>query len=286
MVEPDPAARGQFPFGRNNTTRPLRPAAPGRARILVVGVYPSAFHVSWSPPADYDRRPPQARTRPFIASLAVDVEPVVFWDGVAPTPAEELARWKLAISFDDARHGAASVGRNGPTGAGVLKDVLGPLGVDAADVAFTDVVPWFFVKHGKGSQGEAINERFNPLAGKLQCTPATLPPRPSASALVRLATAEPRRASLRAEVLEAEAPLVITVGQEALAALGEIADAVSGVQTRLAPEGYGAVGTLSVAGRRFDLLPLVHPGFQRQTTNEQWRAVLAAWKDNAGKLRP
>lgn len=46
MVESDPAAKGQFPFGRNNTTRPMRPAASGRARILVVGVYPSAFHVS------------------------------------------------------------------------------------------------------------------------------------------------------------------------------------------------------------------------------------------------
>jgi len=77
-------------------------------------------------------------------------------------------------------------------------------------------------------------------------------------------------------VLEAEAPLIITVGQEALAALGEVADAVSGVQTRLAPEGYGAVGTLSVGRRRFDLLPIVHPGFQRRTTNEQWLAALAA----------
>lgn len=203
----------------------------------MVGVYPSAFHISWSPPEQYDPRPADGRTRPFISSLAVDVEPVVFWDGSTPTTAVELPRWKAAVSFDDAQHGAVSIGNNGPSGAGVAKEVLTPLGIEAAEAAFTDAVPWFFVKEGKGSQGEAISNRFNPVAEKLGCCVGALPPRPSATKLVHLAATEPRRATLRAEVLETDAPVVVTLGQEALSALRAIADSTSGVQERLAPEG-------------------------------------------------
>lgn len=149
----DPTTQGTFPFGRPNTSRPMRRPMSGRARALVVGVYPSAFHIAWSPPARHDPRPAEDRARPLVSSLAVDVEPVVFWDGTAPTAADELTRWKEAVSFDDDHHGAASVGHNGPSGIGVVKEMLTPLGIDAAEAAFTDVVPWFFVKQGKGSQG-------------------------------------------------------------------------------------------------------------------------------------
>lgn len=209
----------------------------------------------------------------------------MFWDGTVPTAANELARWKAAVSFDEDRHGAVSVGHNGPSGAGVVKEMLTPLGIDAADAAFTDVVPWFFVKHGKGSQGEAIKNRFNPVAEELRCRVGDLPPRPSATGLVHLAATEPRRTTLRAELLEANAPLVLTLGQEALSALRAIADSVSGVQERLAPDGYAVVGELVVDGQRFDLLPLVHPGFQRKTQHEKWRLTLAAWASSASPLR-
>lgn len=95
---------GVFPFGQPNRERPMRlPSGPVEA--LVVGVYPSAFHVSWSPPPKYDPRPDDSRRRPFISSLAVDVEPTVFWTGENPSPDDELVRWKQSVEFDPARHG-------------------------------------------------------------------------------------------------------------------------------------------------------------------------------------
>lgn len=69
--------------------------------------------------------------------------------------------------------------------------------------------------------------------------------------LLRLAASEPRRTTLRTEVIEGEAPRVLTLGQEALSALRAIADSVSGVQERLAPDGYAVVGDLVVDGQRF-----------------------------------
>lgn len=75
-----------------------------RPEALLVGVYPSAFHVAYAPPGHSGR--------PLIGSLAVDVEPVVFWDGAAPTPAAEFERWLLDVGFDPEHHGAVRPGHN------------------------------------------------------------------------------------------------------------------------------------------------------------------------------
>lgn len=64
-----------------------------------------------------------------------------------------------------------------------------------------------------------------------------------------LAAADPRRKTLRPELLEADAPLVVTLGQEALAALRKVADLVSGVPAVLAPDGHGGVGELRSKAR-------------------------------------
>jgi hypothetical protein len=268
---------GHFPFGRPNTSRPMR-LPTGTVAALVVGVYPSAFHVSWNPPADRDPRPNGERRHPFIASLAVDVEPVVFWDGSTPSPGDVLDRWKIAVGFDE-EYGTVNVGNNGPSGAGLLDDVLEPLALEADNVAFTDAVPWFFVKDGRGSQGEAMRERFGPIATGIGAVLGSLPARPSAAQLVKLAAGVQRRDSLREELAAAGAPLVITLGQEALDAVRAVVDRCEGVQSRLVPnKQYGARGQIEVGQRRMELLPLVHPGFQRQTSaNGEWGVRLTQW---------
>lgn len=268
---------GVLPVRPSELQAPDAPGGHGQRSGLVVGVYPSALHVAWTPPAVLDPRPEDRRARPLIGSLAVDVEPVVFWDGTAPSPGAELDRWRADVGFDESRHGTASVGHNGPSGAGVVADVLTPLGLDAARVAFTDVVPWYFVKSGKGSQGEAIASRFAPFAAHAGVDPGMLPPRPSAMQLVGIAASERRRSSLRTEVVAAGAPVVITLGQEALGALRAVAEEVSGVQETLAPDGYAVLGEVAIDGHRYDLLPLVHPGFRRQTVDQRWRESLEAW---------
>lgn len=174
--------------------------------------------LTWTPPHDLDPRPAEQRRRPLIASLAVDVEPVVFWDGTEPSWAELLERWTSRIGFDPDRHGQVRPQHNGPSGAGVIDRVLAPLGLPTGQVAFTDAVPWFFVKTGKGSQGEAI------------------------------------------------------------------ADETAGHQDRLAPDGYGSVGSLRIGTRRSVFLPLAHPGFVRRTTRPDWRHALDRFERTAPEL--
>jgi hypothetical protein len=275
---------GQFPFGQLNRVRPMRRPS-GEAHALVVGVYPSAFHIAWSPPSHLDPRLVTQRARPYIGSLAVDVEPIVFWNGQSPSPAELLEQWKVGVGFTD-EHGIATVGNNGPSGAGLVVNVLEPLGLDADDVAFTDAVPWFFVKDGAGSQGEAIRERFGPIAASIGAAQGSIPKRPTTRQLVELANGPLRRDALRAELVEAAEPLVITLGQEALDAIRAVADRCDGVQVRLAPsDDYGSRGHLVVGGHRMRLLPLVHPGFQRQTARQDWKEQLKRWDTSVRNKR-
>jgi hypothetical protein len=255
----------------------LRTAVSGKAAALVVGVYPSAFHVAWSPPETLDPRLLGDRKRPFIASLAVDVEPTVFWGGASPEPGYLLAQWKAAVGFEDGEHGTVRPGSNGPSGAGLVEHVLDPLGLEANEVAFTDAVPWYFVTSGKGSQREAIRERFGPIARHLGLNPGGLPVRPSPRRLVDLAGSKDRRKSFQAELKEASAPLIITLGEDALAAVRAVAT-VHGVPGNLSIEGYGTRGTLNLDGHTCELLPLVHPGFQRQLReNSPSRKCLESW---------
>lgn len=256
---------GQFPFGRPNSERPLRPVVSGSAKALIIGVYPSAFHITWSPPPAADDREEEVRGRPYVASLAVDVEPTVFWDGQSPSPEELLATWKAAVGFRDS-WGSARVGHNGPSGAGLLEHYLRPLELNPRDIAMTDAVPWYFVKQGAGSQGAAI-ERVNALSRKMALAiPAgDLPARPSPRDLVKHAVTSPRRESLRRELLETGAPLIITLGQEPLDAVRGVADSVPEVPEKLVPDrNYGSRGSAILDGRKFELLPLVHPGLLRQ----------------------
>lgn len=92
---------GKFPFGLPNTERPaLLPPAP---RSMVVGVYPSAQHVTWTPPP---RVQPTSERSVRFGALAVDVEPEVFWAGAAE-PAEQrriLEAWAARPEGQPAGH--------------------------------------------------------------------------------------------------------------------------------------------------------------------------------------
>lgn len=94
----------RYPFGRPITPRPpLRGLTKG---LFVLGAYPSALHVAWTPPQGSGRK---------IKALAVDDEPTPFWDGL--DEAERIAAWKEAVSFDSKRWGEIGPcgGLNGST---------------------------------------------------------------------------------------------------------------------------------------------------------------------------
>lgn len=247
----------------------------GRAEVLVLGVYPSALHIRWT-------RPRQTDARPTIASLAVDVEPVVFWDGVTPSPEALLVDWVREVGFDE-RWGNASVGHNGSSGAGLRDDYLSPLGVELVDVAYTDLIPWFFVKTGKGSQGDAIAGRYEPWAAEAGAPASSLPRRPSPSTLVGLAASEVRRSGLRREILDLRPSAIVTLGQEAIDGLRAVADRTDGGQAVLRPTAdYGNPGSVEVDAHTFTVVPVVHPGFLRQRSpGDPWREAHNRWANSS-----
>jgi hypothetical protein len=202
----------------------------------------------------------------------------VFWDGDDPSPRDLLDRWREAVGFDDERHGTVRPGHNGPSGAGLAERILTPLGLSTADVAYTDAVPWFFVKHGCGSQGDAIRSRFAPVARQIGVHPGSLPERPTVKALPAIAAGPARRNTFRREILDIDAPVIISLGQEAIDALAAVADSCSGITSRLSPDSYGQPAEIVIEGVRRTVLPLAHPGFIRQTKDAAWVDAIAAWQ--------
>ena len=269
-----PANHGTFPFGRAVLECPPR-RPDGPAQVFILGVYPSALHVRWDGPLVDGR---WAK----VSALAVDNEPVCFWDG--RDAAQRIDAWKAEVGFRDGGSWGtvALASTNGSSGKLITSGVLEPLGIESGAAWMTDAIPWFFVKYsaGKGrEQGDAIRESYAPFAEATRAPTADIPTRPSTKELVALAV-KSQRERIRNELLESQAPLVITVGQEAWDALVGVVDAADIEGKKLDSERYAQRGSVRVDGMEFEWLPLAHPGVVRrpgrwQTAHETWSSGLA-----------
>lgn len=246
---------GTFPFGCPSTERPPRKPETGAAAAFVLGVYPSALHVRWNLPTHL-----AAASGKPIGALAIDVEPVVFWDGA--DAGDKIEKWvgdrELTDQGDFGTFGKA--GGNGSSGLSVVKTALKPLTIDAKTVWFTDALPWYFLKQ-ESDQAKA-QALYNKVAAELGHQPSDLPARPPIAQLVEEAVST-RRDALRAELLESEAPLVITLGEEARLVAAGIADAVDGPpanELALDASDYGRAGSLTIDGNAIAWRALKHPG--------------------------
>jgi hypothetical protein len=238
----------------------------GSAALFVLGVYPSALHVRWQQPGGA-----------VVGALAVDEEPTVFWDGV--DAARRIEQWQRTVGWEPGWGSIAAAGGNGSSGRHVVDHVLRPLGIAPEQVYFTDCLPTYFIKPGSGGQAEAM-AAYDPFA-RSQNPPlptADLPTRPPPRRLVHRAITEEGPA-LRAQLTDAAAPMVVTLGQEAADVLAGIADAEP---VRLTPgDDYGNLRSVTVDGRQMQWIPLIHPG----NRDSQWRARHEQWKQFAAAVR-
>ena len=290
----EPGKYGFFPFGRPNTVRPARMAtAPPTA--VVVGVYPSAWHVEWWAPGRKGR----------VAAMAVDVEPTVFWDGNGADFSSILARWCELVGFQAGDElgshghiGLRSPRTNGSSGMKVLEHYLAPLGLHPDSVTFTDVYPVFVVKSGRiGSknrgQGGAIRDEYDPIAENMRMRPSSLPPRPARALLPKLA-ARDFSTRLLSDLAASQADLVITLGSEVWDTFHLIPELQARAPTPtfegLYGSRYGQTGELQVFAKKMTWLPLVHPGLlttvtdttggpaEVRRTERGWNSLHANWK--------
>lgn len=252
----DPSGPSIFPFGAPSTPRPPR-RPRGSAKAFVLGVYPSALHARWS-----------RSGRTFVAALAVADEPEVFWTG--DDGQDRISSWSH-VRWNEDWGSVSSPPTNGSSGRDVRDRVLAPLGIAIEDAWLTDSVNTFFVKSGPGSQRSAIEQRYLPFAKKHRLETPTIPRRPSASALVDLAIRS-HADRLRSELLEARAPLVISLGNEALSVLHAVATC-EGLPTRLSIKDYGREGRVRLQDYSAHVYAMVHPG-QRSPS---WRGAHDRW---------
>ena len=210
-----PAGNEQvFPFGRPSTPRGPRTPS-GQAGLFVLGVYPSALHVRWEPPA-WARRDLGISA---VAALAVDDEPSVFWDGADAV--DRVSEWRADVGFlegdEEGRWGRVRPAGNGTSGRSVVEGVLSPLGIESESTWFSDAVDLFFIKRAGGGrqrqQADAIAEDYEPFARATGLPSASLPLRPTVADLVDLAVSG-HRERLRTELVRSRSPLVVTLGEE------------------------------------------------------------------------
>ncbi len=262
---------GHFPFGRPNLRRPpTLPTDTSGDVLAVLGVYPSALHLSWQAP----------RTKEKVRALAVDVEPTVFWTGDnGADRATRIAEWKAA-TLDDGTHGEFGWATfNGTSGQGVAANYLEPLDFTYAQCWLTDCVPFYFIKSGSGEQGNAIRKKWQPLADEHGWPGGDLPKRPTPQTLVHMA--EDKARGLEAEIASGKPTAIVTLGQEAAVALGRVVEVINPPPCLLLKahdDTYGDPGTVVLDGREVTWIPLAHPGATGRN-NTDWHTAHTAWKN-------
>lgn len=251
---------GTFPFGA--PVRACGDQLPEPSDALVLGAYPSAVHVRWTPP-------PSAGLRP-IAALAVDNEPTVFWDGADADA--RVDAWK-AQYFDQAWGDVSTARLNGPSGSWLHSHILEPLTVAGATNHFvTDCLTTYRLSTGAAAR---LDDTYEALAQKLSHLPsADLRPHPSETQIVReaLVTQVER---LYSQLEAAQPNVVVTLGNAASRVIAKLAGATDSGQ--LVEEGYGQPSTVSISNVEFSWIALVHPA-----TPKVWQERHQAWLANGG----
>lgn len=249
-----------FPFGRPITAR--KPSASGAKKLFLLGAYPSALHVKWTPHKPFEP----------IAALAVDNEPEPFWTG-----ADELRRideWKAAVAWRPEWGTVEPVGSlNGSSGLWVDEKVLAPLGVARNEAWITDCLDTY--RFSKG-QEDAVAARFAPFAqaSGLSWAGSGALRHPTEDEIVNEARKE-HLSRLGGELIAAQPDLVVTLGNAALRVMSKlvVVEGKSAPETLAPGADYGSAVEIRVGGKAAKWLPLVHPG-QR---SKEWRAAHGKW---------
>jgi uracil-DNA glycosylase len=255
----------RFPFGQ--PLLPCQPVADGPRRVLVLGAYPSALHVAWTPPATAGRG--------GIKALPVDNEPEPFWTG-----ADEAARidaWRRTTQTDPVAHGVVRpAGRrnNGSSGACLDREYLAPLGLGRSDCWITDCLDTYRMSSGVE---QALTEQFIPLTRAAGLPVPLLPTHPDEPTIVSEALGR-HAGRLQAELAQATPEVILTLGNAALRVLREILPAHE-MPDRLKPVGYGLPTTVRVGTRTIKWHALAHPGALSklrawQHAHYQWRQTV------------
>lgn len=245
---------GTFPFGA-----PVLPRGEGmpdrQSRVMVIGAYPSALHVRWTPPEGFG---------PPVAAIPVDNEPRPFWNGDGQ---EDLFEGWKATRFRAEWGSVELTHLNGSSGRDIADRWLQPLGFALQDAFITDCLSTARASIGVERR---IAERYVPMAETLGAPAADLRPHPSESEIVAEALAH-HTGRLREQLRAASPEVVVTLGNAA----GRVVAALAGLPDHdgiLRADTYGAEHPITLGGRTLAWRALVHPA-----TPKVWAERHARW---------
>jgi hypothetical protein len=246
---------GIFPFGA--PVHELSTAAPLReVSTFVLGAYPSAVHVEWTPPDRLERR---------VVALPVDNEPYPFWDGSGMDHFVE--RWR-AQWFRPAWGSVRPSSLNGSSGRTLHARWLAPLGVAVDDYFVTDCLPTSMMSTGvaKVLSPEGV---YGKLVERLGLPPAAMAPHPSENTIVTQAVDHHER--IRGQIAASGARRIVTLGNAAARVLAAAAGGTGGALTEST---YLVPRRLVVNGREIEWHALVHPAVRAPWVerHDQWVA--------------
>lgn len=251
---------GVFPFGQPILS--LVQKNRTRKRVFILGVYASAVHARW---VDDDGRQK-------IGAVAVASEPEIFWRG------SRSAAHKI-ISAIELPHGAgnltpASDQLNGPSGKALDDLFLHPLELSRDDAWLCDLVPHSCMND---KQALALQRAYDPLRESLGLPAYDWPRLP-----MNLANKE-RCAAIEDEIAQSDAEVLVTLGDQPLKWFTQH----YGTHATLSAYGetgseYGQPHPLTIAGRKLQLLPLVHPrqAARLGTHSPKWAGLHDDWVEH------
>lgn len=254
-----------FPFGRS--VKPCVPHISERRPIFILGAYPSALHVRWTPPEAFKR----------IRAIAVDNEPENFWDG--DKEIEYVNDWKENVRYDEPKWGTVALAQwlNGSSGRWVNEQVIDAFHTMRANVWMSDCLDTY---RCSDRLKERIDNTYSELTNKLGLPKANLMTHPSESEIVQEAIKK-HLGRLSNEIENARPEKIITLGNAALRVLSQIVKTKSDVPRKLVADVnfYGKPITVHTnSGHAVRWFPLAHPAAPKiyQATHSVWKQELLA----------
>ena len=248
-----------FPFGRR--VKPCIPDITASRPIFILGAYPSALHIRWTPPEPF---------KP-IRAIAVDNEPEIFWNGNREF--EYVDDWMIYTRYEP-KWGTVALAKelNGSSGRWVNEQVIDVFRVTRKDVWLSDCLDRYRCSDRLKNR---IDDTYSKLPKKLGLPKASLLPHPSEDEIVKEAI-QKHRTRLLDEIANARPDKIITLGNAALRVLSQIVDTNSDVPRKLVANVnlYGkSIMVHTASGHVAQWYPLAHPAAPKiyQAAHSMWK---------------
>lgn len=244
-----------YPFGKPITKVIQAEKLP--RKVFVLGVYASAVHAKWI----------ASDGKLLIRAMAVASEPEIFWKG-------DGAAQIINSIYLPARAGTltpADSRFNGPSGNVLDRSFLEAIGVTRKEAWLCDLLP---ESRCNPEQKAALKREYDSRILKLDLPPYNFPGVPK-----ELSNAV-RVQEIENELYESNAEILITLGDQPLKWFSKQFGSFSSLlQYGQTEKDYGKLHTISIAGRKLNLLPLVHPRQAGRLGNhsKEWAELHDRW---------